>query len=50
MLQYDRIDVSKVTDINKTSEPKGYTLCHYWYSKDVGYKFQPYFVMVVMLC
>ena len=42
MLQYNRIDVSKVTDINKTSEPKGYTLCHYWYSKDVGYKFQPY--------
>ena len=31
MLQYDRIDVSKGIDINKTSA-----------SKDVGYKFQPY--------
>ena len=41
MLQYDRIDFSEGTDINKTSESKECMLCHYWYFKDVGYKFQP---------
>ena len=42
MLQYDRIDVSEGIDINKTSASKKCMLCHYWYFKDVGYKFQPY--------
>ena len=42
MLQYDRIDVSERIDINKTSESKECMLCHYWYFKDIGYKFQPY--------
>ena len=41
MLQYDRIDVSEGIDIDKRSESKGCMLCHYWYFKDVGYKFQP---------
>ena len=39
MLQYDRIDVSDGIDIIKTSESKECTLCHYWYFKDVGFKF-----------
>ena len=42
MLQYDRIDVSEGIDINKTSKSKECMLCHYWYFKDIGYKFQPY--------
>ena len=42
MLQNDRIAVSEVTDINKTSESKVCILCHYWYFKDIGYKIQPY--------
>ena len=42
MLQYDRIHVSEGIDINKTSKSKVCMLCHYWYSKDIGYKFQPY--------
>ena len=42
VLQYDRIDASKGIDINKTSESKAGMFCHYWYFKDVGYKFQPY--------
>ena len=42
MSQYDRIDVSEGIDINKTSESKEYMLCHYWYFKDIGYKFEPY--------
>ena len=43
MLQYDRIDVSEGIYINKTSESKECMFCHYWYFKDIGYKFQPYF-------
>ena len=42
MLQYDRIDVSEGTDINKTSASKERILCLYWIFKDVDYKFQPY--------
>ena len=42
MLQYDRIDVSEGININKTSESKERMLCHYWYFKNIGFKFQPY--------
>ena len=42
MLQYDKIDVSGGIEINKTSKSKDCMLCHYWYFKDLGYKFQPY--------
>ena len=42
MLQYGGIDVSERIDINKTSASKEYMLCHYWYFKDVGNKYQPY--------
>ena len=42
MLQYNRIDASEGIDIDKTSKLKKCMLCHYWYFKDVGYKFQPY--------
>ena len=42
MLQCDKIDVSEEIDINKTSASKECMYCHYWYFKDVGYKFQRY--------
>ena len=42
MLYYDRIDVSKGIDINKTSESKECDVCHYWYFLDKSSKFQPY--------
>ena len=42
MLQYDRTDVSEGSDINKTSKSKKCMLRHYWYFKDVGYKYEPY--------
>ena len=29
-------------DINKTSASKECILCHYWYFKDVGFKFEPH--------
>ena len=39
MLQYERINISEVTDINKSNKSKKCMICHYWYSKDNGYKF-----------
>ena len=40
MLQYQKIDVSEGIDINKTNASKEYELCHYWFFKDIGFKFQ----------
>ena len=42
MLQYEKMDVSEGIDTNKTSVSKECMLCHYWYFKDVGFKFEPY--------
>ena len=36
MLKYEKIDV------NKTSASKKCELCHYWFFKDVGFKFEEY--------
>ena len=40
MLQYEKIDVSEGIDVNKRSTSKECMLCHYWYFKDVGFKFE----------
>ena len=40
MLQYEKIDASERIDINKTSLSKECELCHYWYFRDVGFKFE----------
>ena len=42
MLQYERIDASKKININKSNKSKEYMISHYWYCKDIGYKFDPY--------
>ena len=42
MLQYKKIDVLEGIDTNKTSASKECMLCHYWYFKDVGFKFEPH--------
>ena len=42
MLQYKRIDVLEGIDVNKTSLSKECELCHYWFFKDVGFKFEPH--------
>ena len=42
MLQNEKIDVSERIDTNKTNASKECTLCHYWYFKDVGFKFEPH--------
>ena len=42
MLQYEKNDVSEGIDTNKTSASKECRLCHYWYFKDGGFKFEPH--------
>ena len=37
MLEYDRIDVIK------TNASKECDICHYWYFKDIYFKYEPYF-------
>ena len=39
---FERIDVSKGIDVNKTSKSKECDICHYWYFLNKGFKFQPY--------
>ena len=40
MLRYQKIDASEGIDVNKTSASKECEFCHYWFFKDVGFKFQ----------
>ena len=42
MLQYERIDISEGIDFDKTIKSVECMTCHYWYSKDIGFKYQPY--------
>ena len=42
MLEYDRIDISEEIDVNKTSASTECDICHYWYIKDIGFKYEPY--------
>ena len=43
MLEHERIDISEGIDVNKTDLSKECDICHYWYFKDIGFKYQPYF-------
>ena len=40
MLRYQKIDISEGIDINKTSASKECELYHYWFLRDVGFKFE----------
>ena len=42
MLEYDRIDISEGIDVNKTNLWKECDLCHYWYFKNIGFKYESY--------
>ena len=39
-MQCNKIDVSQEIDVNKTSASKECELCHYWFLKDIGFKFE----------
>ena len=42
MLRSQKIDGSDRIDVNKASASKECGLCHYWFFKDVGFKFEEY--------
>ena len=42
MLKYDRIDISEAIDVNKTSTSRECDVCHYWYFKDICFKYEPH--------
>ena len=42
MLEYNRIDISEGMDVNKTNLSKECDICHYWFFKDIGFKYENY--------
>ena len=40
MLRYQKIDISEGIDLNKTNASRKCEVCHYWFFKDIGFKFQ----------
>ena len=42
MIQYERIDVSEEIDPNRLDRSKECIICHCWYFKDIGYKYEPH--------
>ena len=42
MLEHDRIDISEGIDIKKKIASKECKICHYWYFKDIGFKYEPH--------
>ena len=42
MLQYERIDILEGIDFDRTNNSVEFIICHYWYFKDIGFKYQPY--------
>ena len=42
MLEYDRIDILEGIDIHKTNASRECHIYHYWYFKNIGFKYEPY--------
>ena len=42
MLEYHRIDILEEIDVNKINALKKCDICHYWYFKDIDFKYEPY--------
>ena len=40
MLEYDKIDVSKAVDVNKTDGWRKFIICHNWYFHEIHFRFQ----------
>ena len=42
MLEYERIDILEEIDVNKINLLRECGICHYWYFKDNGFKYECY--------
>ena len=40
MIRHQKIDISEGIDVNKTNALQECEVCHYWFFKDIGLKFQ----------
>ena len=40
MLEYNRIDISEGIDSKETNVSEECKICHYWYFKDIGVKYE----------
>ena len=40
MLRYQKINISEGIDVNKINGSKECEVCHYWFFKDIEFKFQ----------
>ena len=47
MLEYDRIDISERIDVNKTNLWKERDICHYWYFKNIGFKYEKHRYVII---
>ena len=43
MLEYNKIGILQGIDLNKTNLSKEFDVYHYWYFKDIGFKYEKYF-------
>ena len=42
MLEFEKIDISERIYFNKTNLSKECDISHYWYFKNIGFKYEPY--------
>ena len=42
MIQYEIINISEGIDFNKTISSKNCMICHYWYFRGTGFRYQTY--------
>ena len=42
MLEYDKINISETIHVDKTSVSRQCKMCHYWYFKDINFKYEPH--------
>ena len=42
MLEYKRVNISEGIDVNKTNFSKECDIYHYWYFKDIAFKYETY--------
>ena len=49
MLEYDRINISKGIDSNKTNASKECKIYHYWYFLDRNFKYEPCICLLIFI-
>ena len=48
MLRYQKTDISEGIDVNKTNASKKCEVCHHWFFKDIGFKFEEHDLLTIV--